>query len=58
MGTRKKTLTTDCKNCSKLEITNNNLTSHLICHWGNKPKYMVEPKGKKPIFCNLIKEKS
>ena len=55
LGTYKKTLTMDCLACEKMEKNDMN---QMLCAWGKKTKKVLEPqKGKKPLMCNLIKEK-
>ena len=53
MGHRVKAVTTDCAKCEKLEIDDNN---QMLCNWGKgKAKFLEPQKGKKPLYCNLIK---
>ena len=53
MGVRKKAITTNCATCEELEITDKN---QMLCNWGNgKAKILESQKGKKPLYCNLIK---
>lgn len=53
MGTRKKCITTDCAKCEDMTVNNNN---QMLCNWGKGKAKILEPqKGKKPLYCNLIK---
>lgn len=52
---RKKAITTNCAKCEKMEV---NDRSQMTCKWGKgkKAKILEPQKGKKPLYCNLIKE--
>lgn len=53
MGVRKKAITTDCAKCEKLNVSDEN---QMLCAWGKGKAKILEPqKGKKPLYCNLIK---
>lgn len=53
MGLRKKAVTTNCAECEDMKVSDKN---QMICHWGKGKGKILEPqKGKKPLYCNLIK---
>lgn len=47
---RTKALTVDCVNCELCKIDED---TNYVCHWGQTPKIMNNPKGKKVLHCKL-----
>lgn len=52
---RSKCVTVDCSTCGLMTV---NEIKQMTCTWGaGKPKLLKPQKGKKPLECNLTKEK-
>jgi hypothetical protein len=54
MGSRVKTITPQCENCTCMKVNDNN---DMTCVWGKgKPKILRAQKGKQLLKCKLTKD--